>query len=70
MSNPLDRRLAALERAPGARRVVYRIYSSAAEAEADNERPPPETTVIAMVTGVARAACAQLRGAGGRRCDR
>jgi hypothetical protein len=56
MSNPLDRRLIALERGPGASRVVYRIYSSTAEADADNEPQPSETTVIAIITGVSRAA--------------
>jgi hypothetical protein len=54
MSNPLDRRLIALERAPAARGVVIRAYCTQAEAETDSEPPRPGTVVPAVVTGVPR----------------
>jgi hypothetical protein len=54
MSNPLDRRLLALERAPDARGVAVRVYCTQAEAEADSEPPRPGTVVLGIVTGVPR----------------
>jgi hypothetical protein len=51
----LERRLVRLERAPAASRVVYRSFSTAAEADANTECPLPGTTVVRIVTGVPRS---------------
>jgi hypothetical protein len=55
MSNPLDRRLIALERAPGGGGIVFRVYGTDAEADADPRPPLPGTTVLRIVTGVSRS---------------
>jgi hypothetical protein len=54
MTGPLQRRLSALERAPGVSRVVLRVFGSGAEADADTEPPLPGTTVLRIITGVSR----------------
>jgi hypothetical protein len=51
--NGLQRRLAALEQAPAAASVVWRIYSTAAEAEADIV-PSQGVVVVQIITGVPR----------------
>jgi hypothetical protein len=51
----LDRRLIALERAPAARGVEIRAYSTDAEADADTRPPRPGATVLRIVTGVSRS---------------
>jgi hypothetical protein len=56
MSSRLDFRVAKLERAPGTNGVDIRVYASPAEASADTRPPPPGMKVIAIVTGVPRAA--------------
>jgi hypothetical protein len=54
VSNALDRRLIALERAPAARGVDLRAYATHAEADADTRPPGPGITVLRIVTGVLR----------------
>jgi hypothetical protein len=56
MSVSLDRRLTALERAPGAGGVVIRVFSTVAEAEADADAKPsrPGVEVLRIITGVPR----------------
>jgi hypothetical protein len=56
VSNALDRRLIVLERAPAARGVDLRAYGTRAEADADTRPPAPGMKLIAVVTGVCRAA--------------
>jgi hypothetical protein len=55
VSNPLERRLTALEQAPGARREVWRVFGTNAEADADAEPPPSGASVLRIVTGVSRS---------------
>ena len=55
MSGPLDRRLAKLERAPYASRVVIRVFATMGEADADTEPVAAGTAVIRIVTGVPRS---------------
>ena len=55
MSNPLDRRLAALERAPDVNGVVWRVFGTDAEADTDTEPLAPGTTVLRIVMGVSRS---------------
>ena len=50
--NAIERRLIALEQAPGASREVWRVFGT--RAEADTEPPLPGTTVVRAVTGVPR----------------
>jgi hypothetical protein len=54
VSNPLDRRLTALEQALGVSRVVWRVFGTAAEADADAEPAGPGVEVLRIVTGVSR----------------
>jgi hypothetical protein len=54
VSNPLERRLTALEQAPGASRVVWRVFGTNADADADVEPPRSGATVLRIVTGVSR----------------
>jgi hypothetical protein len=56
MRGSLDRRLTALERAPGAGGVELRVYSTVAEADADAEPARPGMKVLRIITGVPRAA--------------
>ena len=56
MRGSLDRRLTALERAPGAGGVELRVYSTVAEADAEAEPTRPGTEVLRIITGVPRAA--------------
>jgi hypothetical protein len=56
MSGPLDQRLTALERAPGARGVDLRVYGTHAEADADPRPPGPGMKVLKVITGVVRGA--------------
>jgi hypothetical protein len=55
MSSALDRRLAALERETGARRVQIRAYYDEAELQADSEPAPPGVDLLRIITGVPRA---------------
>jgi hypothetical protein len=50
----MERRLTALEQAPGASREVWRVFGTNAEADADTEPPPPGAMVLRIVTGVSR----------------
>jgi hypothetical protein len=52
--NQLHRRLTSLEQTPSARRLVLRVFASAAEAAADSELPAAGTT-LAVITGVPRS---------------
>ena len=54
MSNPLDRRLTALESAPDASGLDLRVYGTQADADADIRSPAPGMEVICVVTGVCR----------------
>jgi hypothetical protein len=56
VSRPLERRLTALERAPDARGVDFRVFSTVAEADADARPSGVGMKVIAIVTGVPRPA--------------
>ena len=56
MSSRLDLRVAKLEHALGAGGVDLRVYASPAEASADTRPPGLGMKVIAIVTGVPRAA--------------
>jgi hypothetical protein len=47
--------LTALEQAPGARREVWRVFGTNAEADADAEPPPSGASVLRIVTGVSRS---------------
>ena len=58
MSNLLDRRLIALERAPAVCRTEFRAYASVAEAEVDDVPLLPGRTLVAIITGVSRAGAA------------
>ena len=51
---PLTRRLIALEQAAGVRQVLYRAYSTAADADADSDLPEG-VTVVPIITGVPRS---------------
>ena len=55
MNAPLIRRLIVLERALGARRVLYRAYATRAAAEADTDPLNGAVTLVQIVTGVPRA---------------
>jgi hypothetical protein len=55
VSRPQERRLAVLERAPDARGVDFRVFSTVAEADADARPSGPGMKVIAIVTGVPRS---------------
>jgi hypothetical protein len=50
----IEQRLAKLEQALGARRMVYRAYATRAEAEAASDPPDGATTVVRIITGVPR----------------
>jgi hypothetical protein len=56
MRGSLDRRLTALERAPGAGGVELRVFSTDAEADADAKPSGPRVEVLRIVTGVPRPA--------------
>lgn len=53
MTSALARRLARLELAPTPGRMVYRVFSTDADAEADTE-PALEAAVVRIITGVPR----------------
>lgn len=56
MNTPLTRRLIVLEQAVGARRAVYRAYTTRAEAEAEADSNPPKgVTLVQIITGVPRS---------------
>jgi hypothetical protein len=55
MSGALDRRLTALERAPGAGGVELRVFSTIAEADADAEPARPGMALLRIITGVPRS---------------
>jgi hypothetical protein len=53
--NGLDRRLKALEGTLGGR-LVLRVFTTAAEADADSRPREPGVKVVSVVTGVPRSA--------------
>lgn len=55
MNVPLARRLIALEQALHARRVVYQVYTTRAEAEAASDPLGGAATVVQIITGVPRS---------------
>jgi hypothetical protein len=56
MNSLLHRRLVVLERVPAVLRTEYRVYATMADADADATPPRPDGRVLAIITGVARAA--------------